>query len=106
MHAILWQFQARAGFEQEFEATYGPAGVWARFFQQAAGYRGTQLLRDLKAPGRYVTIDRWTTLAAFDSFRKQHAAEYDAIDRECEHLTAQEIALGSFGVLGEPPPEA
>jgi heme-degrading monooxygenase HmoA len=106
MHVILWQFQVRAGLEQEFEAAYGPAGVWARFFQQAAGYRGTQLLRDLEVSGRYITVDRWTTQAAFDSFRKHHAGEYEAIDRACERLTAQESALGSFGVLGEPLPQA
>jgi heme-degrading monooxygenase HmoA len=106
MHAILWQFQVRAGLEQEFEATYGPTGVWAQFFHQAAGYRGTHLLRDLEISGRYITIDRWTTQAAFECFRKQCAADYEAIDRECERLTAQEIALGSFTVLSEPPPEA
>jgi heme-degrading monooxygenase HmoA len=106
MHVIVWQFQVRAGREQDFEAANGPAGVWARLFQQGAGYRGSQLLRDLEVAGRYLTIDRWTTRAAFESFRRQHAEQYEAIDRECEGLTAQEVALGSFAVLAEPPSDS
>jgi heme-degrading monooxygenase HmoA len=103
MHVILWQFQVRPGQELHFEKAYGPAGIWAQFFHQAAGYRGTQLLRDHEVPGRYVTIDQWTSQAAFDAFRTKHAREYDAIDRECENLTAQESPVGSFTDLGESP---
>lgn len=50
----------------------------------------------MKDPARYLTLDFWESREAYDAFRAQHAAEYAAIDRECEALTAEEKALGNF----------
>ncbi len=60
------------------------------------GFVATELNRDLKDPARYLTLDFWESREAYDAFRAQHAAEYAAIDRECEALTAEEKALGAF----------
>ena len=98
MHVIVWQFQVHAGREQDFETAYGPAGVWTRFFQQAAGYRGTQLLRDRKVAGRYLTIDRWASEDAYRSFRKENDAAYEALDRTCDALTSRETRIGTYTV--------
>ena len=63
MHVIIWEFRAQRGREGEFEGAYGPDGDWANFFRSGEGYLGTELMRDLETPGRYVTIDRWTSAA-------------------------------------------
>jgi len=96
MHVILWEFQARGGQEAEFERAYGPEGVWAKFFRSGDGYLGTELWRDQDRPGRYVTVDRWTTSEAYETFRAAHPDEYKAIDARCEMLTEREAHLGSF----------
>ncbi|HEY7398030.1 MAG TPA: antibiotic biosynthesis monooxygenase, partial [Gaiellaceae bacterium] len=62
MIALVFRYEARD--VEEFERAYGPEGEWARFFMQADGFVGTELLRDLDEPGRYLVIDRWETADA------------------------------------------
>ena len=96
---ILWEFRVKAGREAEFERRYGPEGDWAQLFRRSPAYRGTELLRDTAEPGRYLTLDRWESSAAYEEFKRQVAQEYAALDRECEALTESERCLGRF----EPP---
>jgi hypothetical protein len=50
----------------------------------------------LKESGLYLTFDFWISKEAYESFRYKHAAEYAAIDQECEALTDEEKPLGEF----------
>jgi heme-degrading monooxygenase HmoA len=95
-YLVVWQFRPRPGAEQRFEDAYGPRGPWARLFTAGEGFVRTELNRDLKDPGRYLTLDFWSSKEAYEAFRAKHAAEYAAIDRECEELTADESLLGEF----------
>ena len=54
------------------------------------------LLRDQAAPGRFLTIDRWSSADAHDAFRASFRAEYEALDRACEALTQHEASLGAY----------
>jgi heme-degrading monooxygenase HmoA len=96
-YAAIWEFSVRPGRRTEFERHYGPDGSWARLFRNAPGYEGTELLHDRSDPDRYVTIDRWISSETWQAFRKQHAAQYEALDQECEGLTSREARLGEFG---------
>ena len=93
---ILWRFEAAAGRAADFERAYGPDGDWARLFSLSSDYRGTELLTDAEHPGRYLTIDRWASAAAFETFKARWKAEYEALDRRCASLTASETPLGTF----------
>jgi heme-degrading monooxygenase HmoA len=95
-YVVVWEFRAAAGAEARFEEAYGPRGAWARLFAAGEGFVTTELNRDLKDPARYLTLDFWVSREAYDAFRAKHAAEYGAIDRDCEALTAEEQALGDF----------
>ncbi len=53
-----------------------PEGEWAQFFRQGAGYIGTELLRDVEEPDRYLVIDRWESIDAYNRFSREHQAEY------------------------------
>ena len=99
MHVTIWEFRVKKGHEAEFERAYGPTGEWARFFERAEGYLGTELLRDAKNRQRYITIDRWTSPATYEVLRSQWADEYEAIDERCEALTEYEALLGSLVAL-------
>jgi heme-degrading monooxygenase HmoA len=104
VYAAVWEFAVDAAQRAEFETRYGPDGAWARLFRRAAGYRGTELLRDRTNALRYVTIDRWESLEAFQAFHARYGAEYARLDRECESLTAREARIGEFEpVAGDPP---
>ena len=93
---IMWEFRPRAGAERQFGEAYGPDGTWARFFALGSGFITTELIRDLKNPGRYLTVDLWASKAAYEKFGEKYAAEYQEIDAKCEALTEQERELGVF----------
>ena len=95
-YVVVWEFRAAAGAEARFEDAYGPRGTWARLFATSDGFVATELNRDLKDPARYLTLDFWESRGAYEAFLARHAAEYAAMDRECEALTAEEKALGAF----------
>ena len=82
--------------EQEFLAAYGPTGAWSQLFGRAEGYVETLLLRDRSFPGRFLTIDRWSSENHRDAFMAEFRAEYDALDRACASLTEHEASLGSY----------
>ena len=93
---IVWEFRVGEGAARAFEEHYSPRGAWARLFAKAVGYERTVLLRDESDPGRYLTIDVWRDAASFEAFRRDFAAEYQALDRDGEALTDSERCLGRF----------
>jgi heme-degrading monooxygenase HmoA len=92
----LWEFQVNPESITTFELTYGSEGEWAQLFRQSPDYLGTQLVRDLDHPGRYVTLDRWTSRECLRRFKKDHRSAYVDLDRRCESLTEKETFLGDF----------
>jgi hypothetical protein len=92
---IIWQFDVVPESVAEFEREYGPDGSWAAFFRRRPDYLGTRLFRDTAAPGRYLTLDAWTSEEAFGRFERENAAEYQALDAGFERLTARETRLGT-----------
>jgi len=96
MFVILWQFDITEEKLADFEAAYGPQGAWATLFAHSSEHLGTELLKDAYVPGRYLTIDRWTSEGAFRAFRAQHDSDYETLDRECDSLTAAETRIGAF----------
>jgi quinol monooxygenase YgiN len=105
-YVYVWEFLVRPEREQEFLAAYGPAGSWSLLFRRAPGYTETILLQDQSTPGRFLTIDRWSSSTAHDRFRARFQAEYQALDRACEAFTHHEASLGSYWELVRPAGEA
>jgi heme-degrading monooxygenase HmoA len=92
--ALVFSYEAREA--AEFERVYGPEGEWAAFFAGGAGYLGTELLRDVEAPGRYLVIDRWASRDAYRAFVEEHRDEYmRRVDETVFHYD-QELRLGTF----------
>jgi heme-degrading monooxygenase HmoA len=99
VYVIVWAFRPKAGCERAFEEAYGPAGGWAALFGQAEGFLGTELLRAEDGSSRYLAVDRWQSRGAYEAFRAARRAEYEALDRACEALTASEESVGTFVAL-------
>lgn len=95
-YQIVWAYEVRPGQVAAFERTYGPDGEWVRLLRRDPGYRGTELLADVDTPGRFLTIDRWTSREDFWRFREAFRAEYLALDARCETLTTDERLVGDF----------
>ncbi len=96
MVEIVWEFHVNSGNENEFERHYGPEGTWVQLFRKAPDFIRTDLLRDPEVPGRYLTVDCWSNLDAYDEFKQNFAAEYKAIDAQMEALTQSETKVGVF----------
>jgi heme-degrading monooxygenase HmoA len=81
---------------EEFERVYGPNGDWAEFFRRGSGYIGTELLRDVEVPGRYVVIDRWESAEDYNAFAVEHRDEYIRRSDEALFHHRQELRFGTF----------
>jgi heme-degrading monooxygenase HmoA len=81
---------------ERFEEVYGATGSWAGFFGGAPGYVGTELLRDVEQPSRYLVVDRWESREAYNAFVEEHRDEYMRRVDETAFLYRQELRLGTF----------
>jgi heme-degrading monooxygenase HmoA len=94
MIALVFRYEARDG--DAFEAAYGPEGEWAQFFREGRGYIGTELLRDVEEPDRYLVVDRWESADAYNAFLAEHGAEYMRRADDAQFLHVQELRFGTF----------
>src|SRR5262249_16889648 len=92
----VWEFFVSPRKRRAFEKAYRAGGDWARLFRTAEGYIGTELVRDDARPGRYVTLDFWTSRLDYLRFKRQNAAAYQALDKRCKSLTESERLVGEF----------
>ena len=94
MIALVFSYEVRE--PAEFERAYGPEGEWAQFFRTGRGYIGTELLRDVELPGRYLVVDRWETAAAYNAFAAEHREEYMRRVDDSRFYYDQELRFGTF----------
>lgn len=92
----VWEFHVRDEKRRAFEKAYGPEGDWARLFRLDQGYLGTELVRDHRTRGRYLTFDFWTSRQAYQQFKKQSGPAYKSLDKQCISLTESEELISEF----------
>jgi heme-degrading monooxygenase HmoA len=98
MYVIVWKYEALADREVDFRAAYGPDGDWARLFARHDGFVGTELMTT-DEPRHYLTIDRWESAEAYDTYMERSRAEYERLDQRFEALTASEQMVGRGSTL-------
>jgi heme-degrading monooxygenase HmoA len=92
--ALVFSYEVRDA--PEFERVYGSNGEWAEFFRHGRGYIGTELLRDVEAPNRYLVIDRWESADAYNTFVAEHRDAYmERVDGTRFHYDS-ELRFGTF----------
>jgi heme-degrading monooxygenase HmoA len=92
--ALVFRYDVRD--PKEFERAYGPEGEWAQFFREGRGYVGTELLHDVDEPDRYLVIDRWESIEAYNTFLAEHQADYLRRSDESVFYYLQELRFGTF----------
>jgi quinol monooxygenase YgiN len=95
-YVYIWRFRVPPEHRAAFEGLYGPDGDWVRLFATSPDWLGSDLLSDADRPGTYLTLDRWTSRAAYDAFRHGAAAAWDEIDVRGEALTDLEELVGEY----------
>lgn len=99
MFVIVWKYEVPAASDEEFRLAYGPDGDWARLFAGQEGFVGTELIAN-DASRHYLTIDRWESADAFNSFMEKNRNEYQRLDDRFAALTVTEELLGRGGNAG------
>ena len=94
MIALVFSYDVRD--PAAFERAYGPDGEWATFFRTGRGYVGTELLRDVETPGRYLVVDRWESADAYNAFASEHREEYMTRVDDSRFHYDQELRFGTF----------
>ena len=93
---IALVFSYDASDRGEFERVYGAEGEWAQFFRAGRGYIGTELLRDVEQPGRYLVVDRWESREAYNDFVAANREEYMRRVDENAFRYDSELRIGTF----------
>ena len=94
MIALVFSYEVHDA--EEFERAYGMDGDWAEFFRPGRGYIGTELVRDVEAPTRYLVIDRWDSADAYNEFVAANREEYMRRVDETRFLYDSELRFGTF----------
>jgi heme-degrading monooxygenase HmoA len=89
----IWKFRVKPECVAEFVRAYAPDGSWAQLFGRASGFISTSLIYSDELRGEYVTIDRWQSRDAYQSFRAAFAAEYAKLDEQFQKLTVSEESV-------------
>jgi heme-degrading monooxygenase HmoA len=92
--ALVFVYDVR--HDEEFERAYGSDGDWTRFFRAGQGYVGTEVLKDVEQPGRYLVVDRWESRDAYNAFVAEHREDYMRRVDETAYLYDQELRFGTF----------
>jgi heme-degrading monooxygenase HmoA len=92
--ALVFSYETHGA--EEFERAFGQDGEWAEFFRPARDYIGTELLRDVETPSRYLVIDRWESADAYNTFVAEHREEYMRRVDETRFLYDSELRFGTF----------
>jgi heme-degrading monooxygenase HmoA len=92
--ALVFSYEVRNA--TEFERVYGPAGEWADFFRRGTGYVGTELLRDVETPSRYLVVDRWDSAEAYNAFVSEYRDEYMRRVDDTRFHYDSELRFGTF----------
>jgi heme-degrading monooxygenase HmoA len=89
---VVWRYRVPAASVAAFERAYGPDGAWVELFQRHAGFLGTELVRG-DEPGTYLSIDRWTSAAAYEACLRDAKDEYRRLDAVFAALTDEEALV-------------
>lgn len=101
MIEVVYEFVVKEEARGQFELAYGPGGAWSKLFVRYPGFRGTSVLRDIKNPRRYLTIDFWETGAQWEQALAQRKAEYSNLDAAFGEWTESKTEVGIFSVRAE-----
>ncbi|HEX5633385.1 MAG TPA: antibiotic biosynthesis monooxygenase family protein [Gemmatimonadales bacterium] len=96
MLVIVWEYMVRPDRLEEFESLYRPDGEWVELFKHSPGFLSTTLMRDTRDTLRFVIADRWTSEAAYESFKREFAADYQALSERGERMHRAEHLIGRF----------
>jgi len=102
MIAIMWQFDVKAGREEEFEQLYGADGPWTAMNRQTRSYLGSSFLHDQNRTCRYIVTEYWSEMIVSEPNRATRAAAMAVIEASRTALIESVEPMGVFTALDVP----
>ena len=93
MYVRVWEYQIEAGNSAAFRTAYGAEGDWVQLFRRGRGYAGSVLYQDTADGTRFVTVDQWSSAAAWTEFLEQLGEPYEALDARLAPLSLSQREL-------------
>jgi heme-degrading monooxygenase HmoA len=93
----IWEYDAPEESVDRFIAAYGPFGDWARLFARGDGFVRTELFRSTQTATRFITVDVWSSEAAWQAFLHNWGARYAELDTALQSLAAGGTLLAEGG---------
>ena len=92
------RFWVADGRRAEFEAVFGPSGVWSRFLSKADGYLRSEVWCESPQLLQYRVKDSWSRHRNFELFRARFQAEFERFEEwiRSEGLIEKEQFLGAY----------
>ena len=102
MIAVVWQFDVREGYQDEFERFYGADGAWPALSRKSRSFLGSSFLKDLAQPTRYFVVEYWSEMVVYERHQADFSAEVQELDLERHRLVVSMAPLGIFTALDVP----
>jgi hypothetical protein len=99
MVVIVWEYQAKADWIEDFESFYRPDGPWTELFRRSPAFVSTTLMKDVRNGGRYVVADRWTNLESYERFKQDNRDAYERMTERGHRFIEKETEIGRFDFL-------
>jgi hypothetical protein len=91
-------FWVADGRRAEFEAVFGPGGLWPQLLSKADGYLLTELRCEAHEAGQYRVRDCWDWHRSFERFRSANQVEFERFEQwlRSTRLIEKEQFLGAY----------
>jgi hypothetical protein len=100
--ALVWQFDVKAGHNEEFEGFYGADGPWTDLSRRSRSYLGSSFLRDLAMSNRYLVVEYWSEMVIYERHHADFQDEVEELERRRAALVESSQPLGLFNALNVP----
>ena len=102
MIAIMWQFDVKAGREDEFEQLYGVDGPWTAMNRQTRSYLGSSFLRDIALDTRYMLVEYWSEMVVYEKHFADFSDEVKELEGQRARVVVHMDTVGVFQALDTP----
>ena len=102
MIAVVWQFQVKAGQQQEFEKFYGADGEWSQLARRSRSFLGSSFLRDQSLDTQYLLVEYWSEMVVYERHRQSFVTDMRTLEDRRERFCDSIVPLGVFSALDVP----
>jgi quinol monooxygenase YgiN len=100
--AVVWQFQVKAGQQEEFERFYGADGEWTQLGRRSRSFLGSSFLRDQAHDTNYLLIEYWSEMVVYERHRKSFVTDLRSLEERRDTLCESIVPLGIYTGLDVP----